>query len=47
VEKREAEDLETLKLLKSQNWRRCPECRAIVERTEGCPHISCRCGTNL
>ncbi len=24
-------------------WRRCPECRRLVERNEGCLHISCRC----
>jgi hypothetical protein len=46
-EEREAEDLETLKLLKSKNWTRCPKCRAAVERTRGCARISCRCGTHL
>jgi hypothetical protein len=46
-EEREAEDLETLKLLSSQKWRRCPNCHVTVERTSGCAHITCRCGTHL
>ncbi|ETV77981.1 hypothetical protein H257_08207 [Aphanomyces astaci] len=25
-------------------WKRCPWCRAVVERASGCAHITCRCG---
>lgn len=32
------------KLAKRSNWRRCPKCRIVVERDEGCRHIMCRCG---
>ncbi|TRM55544.1 hypothetical protein BD626DRAFT_577338 [Schizophyllum amplum] len=31
-------------LVKEHKWRRCPACGAMVERTEGCPHMTCRCG---
>jgi hypothetical protein len=44
---REDEDLETLRLLKSKKWTRCPNCRAAVERISGCSHMSCRCRTRL
>ncbi|KIO18707.1 hypothetical protein M407DRAFT_246415 [Tulasnella calospora MUT 4182] len=32
------------KLAKKEKWRRCPKCRIVVERREGCRHIMCRCG---
>ncbi|KAG9009457.1 hypothetical protein FRB94_014256 [Tulasnella sp. JGI-2019a] len=31
-------------LAEQQQWRRCPRCRQLVERTEGCRHMTCRCG---
>ncbi|THU91481.1 hypothetical protein K435DRAFT_759253 [Dendrothele bispora CBS 962.96] len=31
------------KLVKEKKWQTCPQCREIVERTEGCPHMVCRC----
>lgn len=32
------------KLAKKEKWRRCPKCRIVVERHDGCRHIMCRCG---
>lgn len=37
-------DLEAvLKLGESAGWRRCYKCRMLVELTQGCSHITCRC----
>ncbi|RKP27017.1 hypothetical protein SYNPS1DRAFT_13311, partial [Syncephalis pseudoplumigaleata] len=44
---RSPEDLQTLRLASAQRWIRCPDCRAFVERTMGCPHMHCRCGSHL
>ena len=32
-----------LELAKTRGWQRCPSCRYVVERTQGCPHMTCRC----
>ncbi|KAG8933603.1 hypothetical protein FRC02_011525 [Tulasnella sp. 418] len=40
-------DQQTYNLAKRSGWRRCPKCRMIVERSEGCPHMTCRCGTHF
>ncbi|WIA28119.1 hypothetical protein OEZ86_010695 [Tetradesmus obliquus] len=37
-------DLALFQLGSSQHWRRCPTCRAMVERIEGCNYMMCRCG---
>ncbi|KIK46504.1 hypothetical protein CY34DRAFT_800359 [Suillus luteus UH-Slu-Lm8-n1] len=34
-------------LADDKNWQSCPGCRAIVERTDGCSHITCRCSTHF
>ncbi|KAI0082223.1 hypothetical protein K474DRAFT_846399 [Panus rudis PR-1116 ss-1] len=34
-------------LAKTQGWQRCPSCRHMVERTQGCPHIICRCAAEF
>ncbi|KAF9007107.1 hypothetical protein BDQ17DRAFT_260716 [Cyathus striatus] len=34
-------------LVQSQAWQTCPKCKAVVERTYGCDHMSCRCGTQF
>jgi hypothetical protein len=34
-------------LMKENSWQRCPECRAVVELTIGCNHITCRCKTQF
>ena len=35
-----ADDLELFELAKTAAWKRCPECRRIVERNEGCDHMT-------
>jgi len=37
-------DLSLRRLAKRKHWRRCSKCRIVVERTEGCGHMTCRCG---
>lgn len=37
-------DATTLALIVAQGWKRCDQCKIFVERTEGCLHITCRCG---
>lgn len=41
------EDLMVYELAKQKEWQRCPNCKFIVEKTEGCLHISCRCGVEF
>ncbi|GKV09662.1 hypothetical protein SLEP1_g21124 [Rubroshorea leprosula] len=43
-DERGREDLTLRSLAKEKKWGRCPRCKYYVERTEGCPHITCRCG---
>lgn len=38
------EDDELNDLAKSNNWRNCPRCNAMVSRSEGCNDMRCRCG---
>ncbi|XVF25315.1 hypothetical protein REPUB_Repub13aG0202800 [Reevesia pubescens] len=40
---REREDLMVWELAREKKWARCPKCKYYVERTEGCPHMICRC----
>lgn len=37
-------DVQFIDLAKQQKWQSCHSCQAMVERTEGCPHIVCKCG---
>jgi E3 ubiquitin-protein ligase RNF144 len=39
---REREDLMLRELARGNKWRRCPNCKYYVERTEGCLHMTCR-----
>jgi E3 ubiquitin-protein ligase RNF144 len=41
---RTAEDRALLELGKKEGMKRCPTCGVMVQRTEGCPHMKCRCG---
>ncbi|XWS16087.1 hypothetical protein CRYUN_Cryun34aG0055600 [Craigia yunnanensis] len=41
-DERGREDLMMRNLAKENKWRRCPSCHIIVERTEGCLHMTCR-----
>ena len=31
----------------NQNAKRCPKCQTVVEKIDGCNHITCRCGAHL
>ncbi|KAE8700740.1 P-loop containing nucleoside triphosphate hydrolases superfamily protein [Hibiscus syriacus] len=42
-DERGRDDLMVRNLAKEKKWRNCPSCRFMVERTEGCPHMTCRC----
>ncbi|XP_065868882.1 E3 ubiquitin-protein ligase RSL1-like [Euphorbia lathyris] len=42
-DERGKEDLMVMQLANAHKWSRCPQCKFYVERTEGCPHITCRC----
>ncbi|XWS12249.1 hypothetical protein CRYUN_Cryun37aG0073300 [Craigia yunnanensis] len=41
-DERGREDLMRRNLAKENKWRRCSSCHIIVERTEGCLHMTCR-----
>ncbi|KAK3335629.1 hypothetical protein B0T19DRAFT_13985 [Cercophora scortea] len=32
---------------KARGWKECPQCRRMVEKTEGCNHIRCHCGCHF
>ncbi|KAK5190433.1 hypothetical protein LTR99_008893 [Exophiala xenobiotica] len=38
---------ETNSLAELEGWRRCFSCRALVERTTGCRHMTCKCGSQF
>lgn len=42
-----AEDAAVLKLSSDKAWKKCPSCNMVVERSEGCNHVKCRCGTDF
>lgn len=47
---KEVQDLmtqEDQKLARSKRWRQCPGCRNLVERIDGCSHMSCECGIDF
>ncbi|KAE7999763.1 hypothetical protein FH972_004164 [Carpinus fangiana] len=37
------DDLMLRELAPEKKWKRCPNCQYLVERTEGCLHMTCRC----
>ena len=39
---KEREDVMLMKLAMDKKWARCPRCRFVVERTQGCRFIKCR-----
>ncbi|ONK65791.1 uncharacterized protein A4U43_C06F1010 [Asparagus officinalis] len=44
VEERDAGDANLLRLAQNNNWRRCQQCRRMVELTQGCFRVTCWCG---
>jgi E3 ubiquitin-protein ligase RNF144 len=34
-----------LGLADSKKWQHCPHCRNLMEKIDGCLHMTCRCGT--
>ncbi|KAF8063957.1 hypothetical protein FPV67DRAFT_194747 [Lyophyllum atratum] len=44
----ESSSMSSIKTLaKANKWQTCPQCHAIVEKTQGCNHILCRCSSNF
>ncbi|KAM7480244.1 hypothetical protein LguiA_028457 [Lonicera macranthoides] len=43
ADERGREDLMVRELAKEKNWKRCPQCKFYVEKTQGCLHMTCRC----
>lgn len=41
---RSKDDQAVLDLAEQEGLRRCPGCGQMVERTQGCSHMHCRCG---
>lgn len=41
---RSQEDLSLLKMAKKMKWQRCPKCKVVVDRIDGCMFMKCRCG---
>lgn len=39
---REREDLLLRELAEEKKWKRCPQCKFLVEKISGCLHITCR-----
>ncbi|KAF1983612.1 hypothetical protein K402DRAFT_337830, partial [Aulographum hederae CBS 113979] len=37
------ETVKLMKLAKDEGWQRCYSCRAVVQLSEGCNHMKCRC----
>jgi hypothetical protein len=40
------EDLAVMEMAKGEKWKRCPQCMFLVQKSEGCVHITCRWDTN-
>lgn len=44
LEERDASDLTLHRLAQDRRWRRCQQCRRMIELTQGCYHMTCWCG---
>ncbi|KAK7840272.1 atp-dependent rna helicase deah12 [Quercus suber] len=45
LEERDAADITLHRLAQNQRWKRCQQCRRMIELTQGCYHMTCRYGT--
>lgn len=43
-EQRTKDDAALFHLSNKNKWRQCPSCKNMVERSDGCNYIKCRCG---
>ncbi|XP_010536490.1 PREDICTED: uncharacterized protein LOC104811473 [Tarenaya hassleriana] len=44
VEERDAADITLHRLALNKRWRRCQQCRRMIELIQGCYHMTCWCG---
>lgn len=44
LEERDIEDLTMHRIAQNNRWRRCQQCRRMIELTQGCYHMTCWCG---
>ncbi|XP_068654570.1 E3 ubiquitin-protein ligase RSL1-like isoform X1 [Aristolochia californica] len=44
IEDRDAGNITLQRLAQNQRWKRCQECRRMIELAQGCYHITCWCG---
>ncbi|XP_062096347.1 E3 ubiquitin-protein ligase RSL1 [Humulus lupulus] len=43
-EERDSADITLFRLAQNKRWRRCQQCRMMIELTQGCYHMTCWCG---
>lgn len=43
----DADETALLTLSAQRNWRQCPTCNVMVEKTNGCNHVECVCGVDF
>ncbi|KAI5569735.1 hypothetical protein BDE02_12G097000 [Populus trichocarpa] len=44
LEERDATDITLHRLAQNKRWRRCQQCRRMIELSQGCYHMTCWCG---
>ena len=42
LDERGIQDLKLIEIARSKKWKRCPQCKFYVEKTQGCLHVTCR-----
>ncbi|GAA5887000.1 hypothetical protein JCM16303_003085 [Sporobolomyces ruberrimus] len=45
ADERTPEDIAVFKVAQEEGYSRCPGCKALIELSEGCFHMTCPCGT--
>ncbi|BAT87646.1 hypothetical protein LR48_Vigan09g186200 [Vigna angularis] len=43
-DERDASDISLHRLAQNKRWKRCQQCRTVIELTQGCYHMTCWCG---